>query len=41
MSKRKAPVMTYKDAIQNILTFFENDDMEDEMEMMTWKSIGS
>ena len=29
MSKRKAPVITYEDAIQNIVVFVKNDDMED------------
>ena len=29
MSKRKAPVITYEDAVQNILAFVENDEMED------------
>ena len=32
MSKRKAPVVTYEDAVQNILTFVENDGMEDELD---------
>ena len=32
MSKRKAPVITYEDAVQNILAFVENDDMEDELD---------
>ena len=32
MSKRKAPVITYEDAIQNILAFIENDDMEDKLD---------
>ena len=32
MSKRKAPVITYKDVVQNILTFIENDDMKDEFD---------
>ena len=31
MSKRKAPVITYEDAVQNILDFVENDDMENEL----------
>ena len=30
MSKRKAPVITYENGVQNILTFVENDAMEDE-----------
>ena len=34
MSKRKAPVITYEDAIQNILAFVENDDMEDELDSL-------
>ena len=29
MSKRKATVITYEDAIQNIVVFVKNDDMED------------
>ena len=32
MSKRKAPVITYEDAVQNILAFVENDDMKDELD---------
>ena len=32
MSKRKAPVITYADAVQNILAFVENDDMKDELD---------
>ena len=32
MSKQKAPVITYEDAVQNILAFVENDDMEDELD---------
>ena len=32
MSKRKAPVITYKDIVQNILTFVENNDMEYELD---------
>ena len=32
MSKRKAPVFTYEDAIQNIVVFVNNDDMEDELD---------
>ena len=32
MSKRKAPVITYEDAIQNIVVFVNNDDMEDELD---------
>ena len=31
MSKRKAPVITYEDTVQNILAFVEHDDMEDEL----------
>ena len=34
MSKRKAPVITYKDVVQNILTFIENDDMKDELDLL-------
>ena len=30
MLTRKAPVITYKDSLQNILAFVENDEMEDE-----------
>ena len=30
MSKQKAPVITYENGVQNILTFVENDAMEDE-----------
>ena len=29
MSKRKAPVITHEDAVQNLLAFVENDDMDD------------
>ena len=29
MSKWKTPVITYEDAIQNIVVFVKNDDMED------------
>ena len=29
MPKRKAPVITYEDAIQNMVAFVKNDDMED------------
>ena len=32
MSKQKAPVITYEDAVQNILAFVENDDMKDELD---------
>ena len=32
MSKRKAPVITHKDVVQNILTFIENDGMKDELD---------
>ena len=32
MSKQKTPGITYEDAIQNILAFVENDDMEDELD---------
>ena len=32
MSKRKAPVITYEDAVQNILAFVENDDMKGELD---------
>ena len=32
MSKRKAPVITYEDTVQNILAFVENDDMKDELD---------
>ena len=32
MSKRKAPVITYEDAVQNILAFVENDDMKHELD---------
>ena len=31
MSKRKEPVITYKDSVQNILAFVENNDMEYEL----------
>ena len=32
MSKQKAPVITYEDAVQNILAFVENDDIKDELD---------
>ena len=32
MSKRKAPVITHEDAVQNTLSFVENDDTEDELD---------
>ena len=32
MSKRKAPVITYEDVVQNILAFIENDDIKDELD---------
>ena len=32
MSKRKTPGIIYEDAIQNILAFVKNDDIEDELD---------
>ena len=32
MSKRKSSVIIYEDAVQNILSFVENDDTEDELD---------
>ena len=32
ISKRKAPVITYKDSVQNTLAFVENNDMKYELD---------
>ena len=32
MSKRKSSVIIYEDVVQNILSFVENDDTEDELD---------
>ena len=32
MSKRKSSVIIYEDAVQNILSFVENDDTEEELD---------